>query len=129
MPLRELFCDHTTGDAIAGVAGGIGLHIVGFRVDYDRRPAIAEERVGVRAEVYVFILQFRVGLAFGVYREVQHVAGVMAFGALQAVLLALGVKVRTCGFKIRPIALRRLMKVDAVLAGRKIVQVKLDGDP
>lgn len=43
--LLVLLCDYAAGYAVAGVAGGIGLHVVGFGVDDDCGAAVAEERV------------------------------------------------------------------------------------
>jgi hypothetical protein len=53
----------------------------------------------------------------------------MAFGILEAVLLALGIEVRAGGFEVGRIALRILMKVDGVLAGRQVVKMKLEATP
>jgi hypothetical protein len=54
---------------------------------------------------------------------------VVAFGILQPVLLALGIKVRAGRLEIGGIALGVLMDVDAVLAGWKIVQAELEDYP
>ena len=62
----------------------------------------------------------------GVDGEVQHVAGVMAFGILESVLLAVGVEVRARGFEVGGIALGVLVEVDAVFAGREIVELELE---
>ena len=97
-------------------------------MDDDGSAAVAEERVGAIAESYVFVLEFRVGFAFGIDGEVLHVAGVMAFGVLQAVLLGVGIEMRARGFEVGSIALGVLMEVDGVLTGRKIVKVKLETD-
>jgi len=94
-------------------------------VDYDRSAAIAEERVGAVAERHIFILQFRIGLAFGVDGEVQHVAGMMALGVLQAVLLAVGIEMRAGRLEVGGVAFGVLMEVNGVFAGGKIVQAKL----
>jgi hypothetical protein len=40
---QVLLCDYAAGYAVAGISGGIGLHVVGFGVNYDRRAAVAEE--------------------------------------------------------------------------------------
>ncbi len=122
----KLLRDHAAGDAIAGVARGVGLHVVGFGVDDDCSASIAEERVRAVAESYVAVFQARVGFAFHIDDEVVHVAGVVAFGILQAVLLALGIEMRPRGLEVGSVALGVLMKMDGVLAGRKIVKVKLE---
>ena len=98
-------------------------------MDDDGSAAVAEERVGAIAESYVFVLEFRVGFAFGIDGEVLHVAGVMAFGILQAVLLGVGIEMRAGGFEVGGIALGVLMKVDAMFAGREIVKAELEADP
>ena len=124
-----LLCDHAAGDAVAGVARGIGLHVVGFGVNDDRGAAVAEQRVGAVAEGDVFIFQRHVCVAFHVDDDVFHVAGVVAFGTLQSVLLAVGIEMRAGRFEIGSVALGVLMEVDAVLAGWKIVQAKLEDYP
>jgi hypothetical protein len=123
-----LLGDYAAGYAVAGVAGRIGLHVVGFGVDYDRGAAIAEERVRAVPESYVFILKSGAGFAFHVDGEVLHVAGVVAFGIIEAVLLSVRIKMRAGRFEIGSIALGVLMKVDGVLARRKIVKLKLEAD-
>ena len=128
MTQKVLLRDYAAGYAVAGVAGGIGLHVVGFGVNDDCGAAVAEERVGAVAESYVFVIEFRGSFAFGVDGEVQHVAGVMAFGILQAVLLGVGIEMRAGGFEVGGIALGILMKVDSVLAGWEAVQAKLESD-
>ena len=90
-----LLCDYAAGYAVAGVAGGIGLHIIGFGVDDDGGAAVAEERVGAFAEGYVFVLQGYIGLAVRIGSEVAHVAGVVAFRIFEAVLPGFGIEMRT----------------------------------
>ena len=126
--ILELFCNDAAGYAVAGVAGGIRLHVVGFGVDYDRGAAVAQERMGAVAEAYVVILQFGVGDTSIVNVEILHVAGVVAFGILQAVLLTFRIEMRAGGLEIGGVALGILMKVDSMLAGRKIVKVQLERD-
>src|SRR5437879_4638919 len=38
--------DDAAGDAVAGVAGGVGLHVVGLLVDHDGGAAVGEDGVG-----------------------------------------------------------------------------------
>ena len=57
-----------------------------------------------------------------------HVAGVMAFGILQAVLLGFGIEMRAGRFEVGGTALGVLMNVDGVLAGRKIMKAELYAD-
>src|SRR5258705_115722 len=45
------------GDRVAGVAGGVGLHVVGFLVDHDGGSSVGEEGVrgtGIRQEIFDF---------------------------------------------------------------------------
>ena len=58
--------------------------------------------------------------------DVSHVAGVMAFGIIESVLLAVGIEVRACGFEVRAIAFRILMKVNPVFTGRQTMQFEVD---
>jgi len=81
VPYR-LLCDYAAGDAVAGIAGGIGLHVIAFGVDYDRSAAVAEERVRTVAEGYVGVLEGSICLAVGVNGQVQHISGVMAVRTL-----------------------------------------------
>ena len=122
-----LLCDYAASDAIAGVAGGVGFVVVGFGVDDDRGAAVAEQRVRAFPEGYVVVLRLdSVSLALRVDCEILHVAGVVAFGILQPMLLGFGIEVRARGLEVRSIALWVLMKVDAVLAGREVVELKLE---
>jgi hypothetical protein len=123
-----LFCNHSAGYAVAGVAGGIGFVVVGFGVDDDSGAAVAEQRVRAFAESYVLVLHGCIGIAFCIDGKVPHIAGVVAFGIIESVLLAFRIEMRASGFKVRAIALWVLMKVDGVLARRKIVKVKLEAD-
>src|SRR5262249_47717954 len=58
--------------------------------------------------------------------EVLHIAKMVAFRILQAVLLACGIEVRSRRLEVGPLALRHLMNVDGMLAGRQIPHIKLD---
>ena len=97
-------------------------------MDDDRGAAVDEERVRVGTEVYILVLELRVGVAFGIDREILDVAGVMALGIVESVLLAFGIEMRTGGFEVGAVALRILMEVDRMFTGRKAVKVKLKGD-
>jgi hypothetical protein len=127
-PFCRLFCDYAAGYAVAGVAGGIGLHVVGFGVDYEGRAAVAEQRVGAVGEGDVGILERNIGFTGCADGEVLHVSGVMAFGIVEAVFLAVGIEMRAGGFEIRSIAIGILVKVDGVLAWREIVDMNLEVD-
>ena len=125
---ETLLRDCAAGDAVSGVAGGIGLHVISLGVDDDGGAAVAEKRVGAVAEGNVVVFESGVGFAFHVDDEVLHVAGVVAFGIVEAVPFIVGIEMRAGGFEIGRIALGVLVEVDGVLAGRKIVQVKLEAD-
>ena len=125
---QTLLRNCAAGDAISGSAGGIGRIVVRFRVDDDRSASVAEERVGVGAEGYVFVLDLRIGFALGVDGEVFHVAGVMAFGIVESMLLAFRIEMRTGGFEIRRVAFGILMEMYSVFAGGKTVKMQLEGD-
>jgi hypothetical protein len=124
----KLFCNYAAGYAVSGVAGGIGLHVVGFGVDYDRGAAVAEEGMGAVAKSHVVILQLGMRDTFVVHVEIFHVAGMVAFGILQAVFLPFRIEVGAGRLEIGAVALGILMKVDGMLAERKIVKVELEHD-
>jgi len=124
----ELFGDHAAGDAIAGVAGGIGLHIIGFGVNDDGGATVAEEGMGAVGKGDVFVVHAEFGFAFRIDGKVEHVAGVVAFGIVQAVFLAVGIEVRAGGFEVWSIALGILMKVNGMRAEGKIVKLKPEVD-
>jgi hypothetical protein len=126
--ILNLLCDHAAGDAVSGVAGGVGLHIVGFGVDHDGGAAVAEQRVGAFAEGDVIILQHCLSVSFSVDGEVLHVTGVVAFGIIESVLLAFWIEMRSGRFEVGSVALGVLVEVDGVLAGRQIVKHQLEAD-
>jgi hypothetical protein len=122
-----LLCNGAAGYAVAGVAGGIGLVVVGFGVDDDCGTAVAEERVGAVAESHIIVLPAEpVGFALRIDLEILHVAGVVAFGILQSVFFTVGIEVRAGGLEVGGIALGVLMEVDGMLPGREIVQMHVD---
>ena len=93
-----------------------------------RRSTIIEKRMAIAPifQVDVSVSEFHGGFAVCVDGEVHHVTSVMAFGILQAVLFAVWIEVRTGGLEVGTIALGVLMKVDAVCAGRQIVQLYIE---
>ena len=97
-------------------------------MDDDGGAAVAEQRIRAVAEGYIFILQGHLGFASPVDGEVAHVTGVVAFGIFQPVFFRRRIEMRACGLEIRRIALGILMKVDAVLSRRQIVELKLEAD-
>jgi len=100
-------------------------------MDDQRRSAVAEQRVGVAtiSEDDVVVSQFDLGDALFVDAEVHHVAGVVAIGILEAVLFSVGIEVWARGLEVRTIALGVLMKVNAVFAGRQVMQIEVEPYP
>ncbi len=74
--------------------------------------------MAVFAERHVFILCFEMRFAVRAHGEVGVVAGMVAFGILQSMLLAIRIEVGSRGLEVRGIALRVLMKVDGMISGR-----------
>ena len=120
-----LLRNHAAGDAVACVAGRIGFLIVGFGVDYKRGASVTEERMAVAAEVDIFVLALEMRFAIGGYGKVWTVSGVVAFRILQAMLLVVGIEMASCGFEVGGVALRVLMEVDGMFAGRQVLEVDL----
>src|SRR5208282_323277 len=118
-----LLRNHTAGDAVAGIARGVGLLIVGLGVRYDCGASVAEQRMAVAAERDVFILPLEMRFAVRVHGEVGVVAGVVTFRILQSMLLSIGIEVASRGLEVRGVALRVLMEVDSVFAWRQIFEI------
>ena len=72
------------------------------------------------------ILHVRVNRAVRLHRDVLHVTGMRALRVLQAVLFVVGVEVAARRLEVGRIALRGLVKMDRVLAGRKLLAGELD---
>ncbi len=89
-----LLRDYAAGDAVAGVARRISFHIVGFGVDDERGASVAEQRVVVGPEVYILVLELRIGFAIRVDSEVRHVARMVAFRIFQTVLFPIRIEMR-----------------------------------
>ena len=77
-----------------------------------------------KGHVIVYDLYF--GPAFGGYSEIVHVAGMVAFGILQAMLFSIWIEMRTCRLEVRRIALRLGMEVEGVHPGRQVMERRLD---
>ena len=97
-------------------------------MDDDGSAAVAKERVWAIGEGDVVVFERHVSFAFYVDDEILHVAGVVALGIFESVLFAVRIEMRAGGFEVGCIALRVLMEVDGMLAGREIVQVELEAD-
>ena len=95
-----------------------------------RRSTIAEERMAVAPifQVDVSVGEFHGGFAVLFHTEVQHVTGVMAFGTLQAVLLAVWIEVRPRGLEVGTIALGILMEVNSVFARSQVMHFYIERD-
>src|SRR5258706_11923351 len=87
-----LICYHTTSDAVPGVPGRIGFHVVSLCMDNQRRSAVAEKRVAVGSPIHVSVHQMRSYLSVSVHREILHVARVVAFRIFEPVLLAVRIE-------------------------------------
>jgi hypothetical protein len=127
----QLLRHDSAGNAIARVSRRVGLHVVLFGMNDQRGSTIAEKRMAIAAisQIDVSVSEFHGGFAVGVDGEVHHVASVMAFGILQAVLFAVWIEVRSGRLEIGTIALGVLMKVDAVRARGQIVQLYIEYHP
>src|ERR1700756_3675598 len=123
--MRKLFRNHSTSNAVPRVPRGIGLIVVGLRVHHDRR-TVGQQRKRAVLERDIGILQLSLRLAVGSYCEVLHVAGVMSFGIVETMLLALGVEMPPGRLEVGPFAFRSLVEVDGVFSRREIVQLQLE---
>src|SRR5258705_9221365 len=92
--LFRLF-DNAAGDAVAGVSGWIGLLIVGIGVDDERQAAVAEDRMGAVGPGEVFGFGPQAGLAVSADCDIGVVASVVAFRIFQAMLLPVGIEMRS----------------------------------
>ena len=63
------------------------------------------------------------GCAVWVDGKVGIIPGVVAFRILQSMLLVFGVEMASRGLEVWGVALRVLMKMDGVYAGRKVLDV------
>ena len=95
-------------------------------MDHQRGAAIAEDGMAVTwSPIHIFVDDTRLRFAISVDGEVWHIAGMMTFGILQAVLLVVRIEMRAGRFEIWRVTLWILVDVDGVLSGRQIVQVEL----
>ena len=75
---------------------------------------------------HVFVNELSRSLAVRSDREILHVAGMVAVGTVEAVLLAFGIEMSAGRFEVGGFALRHLMKVQGVFSGRQVVQVEFE---
>jgi hypothetical protein len=121
----RLFRDDAAGDTVPSVSCRVGLHIIRFGVNHQCRAAIAEQGVAVVAQGYILVYDLHVSSAFGVYREVVHVAGMVAFGILQAMLLSIRIEMRSRRLEVGRIALRLRMEVESVHSRWQVMESRL----
>jgi hypothetical protein len=81
--------------------------------------------MAVVAEVDIIVHDVHFGSTLGIYREVVHVAGMVAFGILQAMLLSIRIEMRAGRLEVRRIALRLGMEVEGVHPGRQVMERRL----
>src|SRR5260370_35707086 len=94
--------DDAAGDAVASVARGVGLHVVGLLVDHDGRSAVGGDAVGCRG-VEREVIDLEGGgadVAFTDLDVLGQVAVVVAHGVQGAVLLAVRVAVAAGGLAL-----------------------------
>lgn len=125
---KKLFAQQAAGDAVSGVARWVGFLVISLGVDDKRRATVAEQRMAAAADRDVLIFHLEVGFAVRVDGEVRVIAGVMAFGILQAVFLSIGIEMWASRFEIGRVTLRVLMKVDGMYARRQVFEVQFHPD-
>src|SRR5579872_4904816 len=127
---RYLLRYHAAGNAIARVSRRISLHVILFGMNDHRRSTVTEKRMAIARifQVHVLVSEFHGSLAVWLDDEVQHVSSVVAFGALQAVLLAIWIEMWAGGLEVGTIALGILMEVNAVFAWSQIMQLYIEYD-
>ncbi len=72
-PSQRLLCNHAAGDAVAGIARGVGLLVVSLGVHHDCGASVAVQGMSVAAERDVFIHSTEMCLAVRANREVGNV--------------------------------------------------------
>src|SRR6185369_4482136 len=110
---------HAHADARAGVAGRVGLQVVGLLVEHDRA---TDDRVGAgQRDHRVLHLALRLALRVGL--DVPEVADVALGRRRPAVLLPFRVEVAARALAVGAVGVAELVDVEAVLAGRQPLQV------
>ncbi len=84
--------------------------------------------MGAVLECNIVIFEIGARFAIGADGEVFHIAGVVALGIIETVLLAVGIEVPAGGFEVGAFALGNLMEVDGMFSGGEIVESELQGD-
>src|SRR4051812_28668595 len=114
-----LLADDAAGDAIARVAGRVGLQVVDAGVHDQRR---FDAHPHVRRE------DGRLGGTVLENGEVVHVAGVRSLGILQSVFLAIWVVVAAGRCERRTFTARRLVEMNRVAARRQVLEIERERD-
>jgi hypothetical protein len=119
--------DHAAGDAVAGVAGRIGLVVVGLGVDHQRRAVGVEQRVRLaRLERDLAVEDLDREIAVLRHMQVGHVAGV-ALARHHAVMGVARIEMAPGGFE-RRLAFADGVNMEGMLAGLEPLDLKLDED-
>jgi hypothetical protein len=120
--------DDTASDPVAGVACGVGLHVVALLVNDDGGSPVGENAVS-SGRVHREIVDVEGSLAEMAFADGdigRQVARVVSHRILEAVLLIVGVEVAAGGLEVRRVAERFGVDVDAVLAYGQVLEIKLD---
>src|SRR3989442_1759574 len=111
--------EHAAGDAAARVARGVGLEVVGARVNDERAAVGVPHRRRPRAERELRGGRLHAPVAVGGDREVRQVARVRALRIQRAVLLVQRIEVTAGAVEIRRVALADSGNGHAVRPGRQ----------
>ena len=114
------------GDPVTGISGWVGLHVVRLGMNHDCGSAVAEQGMTVVAEIHILVLDGELGRSAFRDSEVRHVAGVVTFRILQAMLFVIRVKVWPGRLEVRHVTFRVLVNMDGVFPGRKISKIQRD---
>src|SRR6476660_7443976 len=111
----ESLRDHAARHPIPRAARWVGLVVVRFRVNHNRR-TVGQERVRAVLERDLGVLQLSFSLAIGSDREILYVARVMSVRIIEPVFLVLRVEMTTGRLEIRPFAFGDLVAMNCVLS-------------
>src|SRR5207302_8251941 len=106
---KSLLRNRSAGDPIARITCRIGLHVVGFGMDDQGRPAVAEHRMIVASEIYLLVRDGHLGRAIGPDHKIRHVAGVVTFRILEPMFFAVGIEMSARRLEVRTLTLGGLM--------------------
>ena len=119
---NPLLLDDSTGDAIAGIPGGVRREIIGFSVDHKRCTAVMKERIGPVAECDASDHESRITLSFVIHDQILQVTE-MWMRVLRVIGPVVGVgrvEVAAGGSKCRTFAFADIVDVNAMLTGGKL---------